>query len=105
MSSIRGTGHLVRVYICNINKWHYDVSPKDEDQEPNIIWGALTIGLTFGPAILGLIFAPSWSKGFQNFCLHLPGVQMYTHLKLQKSIANNQNKAKQCEIDAIEAKE
>ena len=91
--------------MSNINKCHYDVSPEGEDQEPNIIWGALTIGLTFGPAFLGLIFSPSWSKGFKNFGLHLPGVQMFTHLRLQKSIASNQKIAKECERDAIEAKE
>ena len=75
---------------------------------PNPIWGALTVGLTFVPAILGFLVASTQFKYCQrlmNFVCHLPGIQIITHLYYQWKIIKNQHEVKKIDREILEAKE
>ena len=70
----------------------------------NPIWGYMTIALTFVPAILGFLMARGLKKRFLAFIKHLPGIQIYTHLKCQWDIVKGKNKVKQLDRQVMVAK-
>ena len=69
----------------------------------NPIWAYVTIGFTFGPAILAFILGKTFWKGLRDFFLHLPGIQLYSHLKYQYKVLSTDKEAKSCYVKAIKA--
>ena len=65
----------------------------------------MTIALTFVPAILGFLMARGLKKRFLDFIKHLPGIQIYTHLKCQWDIVKGKNQVKRLDREAMEAKD
>ena len=69
----------------------------------NPIWAYVTIGFTFGPAILAFILGNTFWKGLRDFFLHLPGIQLFPHLYYQYEVLSTDKKAKSCDAKAIKA--
>ena len=73
-------------------------------RENAVYWGSFTIALTFMPSILSTVKGSSIKEKMKAFLQHLPRIQLYKHIQLQRKSTKEQTIVKEEERKAIIAK-